>query len=405
VRTYRQAPRYRILRYDLAKPELPPVEVVPQQRGVIEATTAAADGLYYTVREGAISALYRLPHGGNTGSPSVPVKVALPVEGSVKLFDASPKSAGVFFELEGWTQPLRIFNTTGTQTQETTLLGNVDTKLASDSVSEEVLCTSHDGVAVPMSILYRRGLVKSGSAPTIMDGYGGYGLTTTAFYSPRFGAWFEQGGILAMVNPRGSGAYGHEWYQAAVGATKSNTWKDMIACAKTLIEKGYTSPGKLAVQGTSMGGVAAGMAVIERPDLFAVGLLRVGILDTVRFIEATNNGPNHELEMGAMTSSQGVNQLLRMSTYHNIKERARYPALLISAGMNDNRVAPWMPMKTAARFQAAASSLTHTRPTLLRVEFEGGHGITSAAQQRLAEMADRFSYVLWQTGEKDFQPQ
>jgi prolyl oligopeptidase len=405
VRTHQQAPRFRILRYDLAKPEQAPVEVVPQQSGVIEATTVASDGLYYTLREGAVSTLYRMPHGGDAGATRAPDRVALPYAGAVKLFDASPKVAGVFFELEGWTQPLKIFNTTGTQIKETSLLGNIDTTTAADRVSEEVHCASHDGVEVPMSILYRKGLKRDGSAPTIMNGYGGYGRTTTANYSPVLNAWFERGGIYVYVNPRGSGAYGHEWYQAAVGATKSNTWKDMIACAQTLIDKGYTSSGKLAIQGTSMGGVAAGMAIVERPDLFAVGLLRVGILDTVRFIEATNNGPNHELEMGAMTSLQGINQLLRMSTYHNIKEGERYPALYFTAGMNDNRVAPWLPMKTAAKFQAAGNSLSRARPTLLRVEFEGGHGLSGATEQRFAETADRFSYVLWQTGAKDFQLQ
>jgi prolyl oligopeptidase len=150
-----------------------------------------------------------------------------------------------------------------------------------------------------------------------------------------------------------------------------------------------------------MGGVAAGMPLTERPDLFAVGIVRVGITEALRFIEATNNGPNHESEMGSVKTAEGVKQLLAMSTYHNIKDGTAYPAILITAGMNDNRVAAWLPFKTFARFSAATSS---GKPVLLRVEFEAGHGVSSTADQRNAEWADRMAFMLWNMGEPGFQP-
>jgi prolyl oligopeptidase len=236
----------------------------------------------------------------------------------------------------------------------------------------------------------------------LVDGYGGYGLPENAYFNRRMHAWFERGGLFVEVKPRGGGAYGRDWYQSGVGARKSNTWKDMIACAETLIARGYTSRGKIAVHGTSMGGVAAGRAVTERPDLFAVAIIRVGITEAVRFIEATTNGPNHESEMGSVKTEAGVRQLLAMSTYHQIKDGTPYPAVLFTAGMNDNRVAPWIAFKTFARLSAATSS---ARPVLLRVESAAGHGMSSTAEQRNSEMADRLAFILWNTGDKAFQPE
>jgi prolyl oligopeptidase len=150
-----------------------------------------------------------------------------------------------------------------------------------------------------------------------------------------------------------------------------------------------------------MGGVAAGRAITERPDLFAVAIIRVGITDAVRFIEATTNGPNHESEMGTVKTEAGIRQLLAMSTYHQVKDGTAYPAVLFTSGMNDNRVAPWIPFKTFSRMSAATSS---GRPILLRIESAAGHGVSSSAEQRNSELADRLAFILWNTGDKDFQP-
>jgi prolyl oligopeptidase len=398
TRTFNEASRYRVLRYDMSRPESPPVEVVPQQRGVLDNAAVAKDGVYYVVRTGSISELFRFRHGAKPGTNE---RVNLPFAGAVTLLDSNARVPGVVFSLEGWTHELQVMRATGTKVTVTNLVTPSATAIGSDWVSEEQNCTSHDGVAVPMSIVFQRGLVKDGSHPAVVDGYGGYGWPEPAYFNRRMQAWFERGGIFVEVKPRGGGAYGRDWYQAGVGPRKSNTWKDMIACTETLIARGYTSREKVAVHGTSMGGVAAGRAITERPDLFAVAIIRVGITDTVRFIEATTNGPNHEAEMGTVKTEAGIRQLLDMSTYHQVKEGTAYPAVLFTSGMNDNRVAPWIPFKTFARMSAATSS---GRPMLLRVEQAAGHGMSSTAEQRNSEMADRLSFVLWNTGDKNFQP-
>ncbi len=397
-RTFAAAPRYRVVRYDIAKPALAPVEVVPQQAGVIDGLGVARDGLYFTVRSGSIAELFFLPHGGKPGSAQ---RVNLPYSGGINLLEANALVPGVFFSLEGWTRESRVLWAKGTNAEITDLIPASSSKVGEDWVAEELACKSHDGAEVPMSVLYKRGLVKDGSHPTLMDGYGGYGLPEPAFFARRFDPWLQRGGVFVSVKPRGGGAFGREWYQAGVGPRKANTWKDMIACGESLIARGFTSANKLAIQGTSMGGVAAGMPLTERPDLFAVGIVRVGITEALRFIEATGNGPNHESEMGSVKTAEGVKQLLAMSTYHNIKDGTAYPAILITAGMNDNRVAAWLPFKTFARFSAATSA---AKPVLLRVEFDAGHGVSSTADQRIAEWADRMAFMLWNMGEPGFQP-
>ncbi len=399
ARTVKDTPRSRILRYDLDHPGVAPVEAVAQQRGVIEGLQGAADGLYYTVRTGSIGELFHLPLRADAKAP--PERVALPFEGATALLGGSPLAPGVVFTLEGWTHEQQILAARGARSAATTLVASHVSHAADTWTSEETSCTSWDGTEVPVSLVYVRGLKKDGSHPVLLDGYGGYGIAEPAYYSPRIGAFLERGGIFAEVKPRGGGAFGFEWYQAGVGARKSNTWRDMIACGQALVDRHYTSPAKLAIQGTSMGGVAVGRAVTERPDLFAVGIVRVGITDAIRFIEATDNGPNHVDEMGNLDTEAGVKQLLAMSTYHQVKDGEKYPAMLFTAGMNDNRVAPWITFKTFSRLQAATAS---GKPVLLRVEAAGGHGVSQTAEQRNAELADRLAFILWQTGDPAFQP-
>ena len=402
TRTFKGASRYRIMRYDLDNPAAPAIEVAAQQKGVIDDMTIAADGVYFVVREGSVTDLYRLRH---TDKPTPPEKVALPFVGAVTMFDADPNVAGLVFRLEGWTRESQMYRIdakpSGINVIAASIVPVSTSKVGQDWVAEESTCVSHDGVEVPMSIIYKRGLVKDGSHSTLINGYGGYGYAEPTYFNRKLDPWLQRGGIYVDVKPRGGGAYGRDWYQAGVGATKANTWKDMIACGQTLVQRGYTSPQKLAIEGTSMGGVAVGRAITERPDLFAAALVRVGITDTLRFIEASSNGPNHESEMGSAKTAEGVKQLLAMSTYHNIKAGEKYPAVLFTAGVNDNRVAPWIVYKSFARMAAATGS---GKPVLMHVEFEGGHGVTTTASQRNAELADQFAFVLWNTGAADFQP-
>jgi prolyl oligopeptidase len=259
---------------------------------------------------------------------------------------------------------------------------------------------SHDGVLVPLSIIHRRDIKLDGRNPAFISGYGAYGHSNPMRYDPVQLAWLERGGVLAVAHVRGGGAFGKEWHHAGRKQTKPNTWKDFIACAEYLVKSGYTTPAKIAGEGGSAGGILIGRAVTERPDLFAAARISVGCTDMLRF-ETTMNGPPNVPEFGTIAKADEFQSLLAMSTLHQIKDGTKYPGILLTHGANDPRVEPWISAKTTARFQAASAS---GKPVLFRVDYHAGHGIGSTRQQRLEELADVWSFLLWQFGDADFQP-
>jgi len=177
---------------------------------------------------------------------------------------------------------------------------------------------------------------------------------------------------------------------------KPNTWKDAIAAGRYLVEKGYASPRTLAIQSGSAGGVFAGRAITEAPQLFAAAVIHVGMLDAVR-AEDTANGITNISEFGTVKDPAGFKGLLEMSTYHQVKDGTAYPAVMFVHGLNDPRVDPWNSFKTAARMQAATSS---GKPVLLRVDAQAGHGVGSTPAQSRTVGADVQSFMLWQMGKQ-----
>src|SRR3954471_7580591 len=205
-------------------------------------------------------------------------------------------------------------------------------------------------------------------------------------------SWLERRGVAGIAHVRGGGEFGKEWHLAGQKATKPNTWKDFIACCEYLVQKGYTTPAKLAGQGGSAGGILIGRAITDRPDLFAAALINVGCTDAVRF-ETTANGVPNIQEFGTVARREGFDGLLAMSAYAHVTDGMKYPAVLLTHGINDPRVEPWQSAKMAARLQAATAS---GKPVLLRVDYDAGHGIGSTKTQRQELRADEWAFLLWQ---------
>jgi prolyl oligopeptidase len=174
---------------------------------------------------------------------------------------------------------------------------------------------------------------------------------------------------------------------------------DTLTCAQYLLDHGYTSPSRLALQGASAGGLAVGGAITWRPDLFAAAIDHAGLADALR-AETGANGPINVPEFGSVRTEEGFHALYAMSPYHHVREGVAYPAVLLETGINDPRVDPWQMAKLTARLQAATSS---DRPVLLRVDFDSGHfGGTIEQSERL--LADEWSFLLWRFGDPAFQP-
>ena len=399
VLSSKNSPRFEVLRMPLASPELAKAEVVvPASESVITDIRAARDALYVVRRDGATQSLWRLEHA-RTARAS---KVALPFEGSVDITGATPHRDGAVIALSAWTRALKPY-VYEPSSQKIALLpfvapGAYDAP--DDIVAREVRVKSHDGVEVPVSIVARRDLKLDGSNPTIVYGYGAYATTEDPFFNPRTYAWLKRGGVYAYAHVRGGGAFGEEWHLAGRKTTKPNTWKDAIAAAEWLIANGYTGKSRIAIYGGSAGGILVGRAVTERPDLFAAAVPIVGVLDTAR-AELSANGAANVPEFGTMANEAEARALLAMSTYHAIRDGTPYPAVLFVHGVNDIRVDVWQSLKGAARMAQATSS---GKPVLMRLEYASGHGQGSTRAQLQSQMADVWSFMLWQFGMPEFQP-
>lgn len=396
--THKDAPRFKIIHTNLSNPDLSHADVVvPPGAGVVTAFAAAHDALYFQLRDGAVDRLLRMSY--ETGA--TPEPIVLPYDGSIGLYAADVRASGVVFELSGWTKANRFYeydpktkNVVDTKLRPPALFDNPE-----DIESQEVKVLAQDGMLIPLSIVYRRGLKLDGSNPVLLNGYGAYGSSLDPNFDPVNLAWLERGGVLAFAHVRGGGEFGDDWHKAGQKLTKPNTWHDFIACAEYLIEKKYTSPVRLAGEGESAGGVLIGRSITERPDLFAAALIEVGFTDALRG-ELEQDGPAEIPEWGTVKNPVGFEGLYEMSAYAHVKNGARYPAVMLTTGRNDPRVAPWESDKMTARLQAATTS---GKPILLRVDYEAGHGIGSTKTQLEQELADEWSFLFWQLGDAQFQ--
>ena len=393
-RTRQGAPRYKVMKLDLRQPELAratEVALAPEG-GVLEGFVLGADAVVASVREGTSIGLRRYASGDKVGRA-----LPLPFVGATRVRD-DPAHAyrDVLYSLSGWTEPPRDFYLRGNRSVDAGLRARVPLPALPPVEIAEVKVKSHDGVLVPMTLLYRKGLKRDCGNPTLLSAYGSYGHSETAHFNPASMAWLEQGGVLALANVRGSGVYGDPWRYAGFKTTKSNTWKDGVACAQYLIEQGYASPRTLAAKGTSAGGIFVGRTVTTAPQLFAAAIFDVGVMDAVR-AEESANGITNISEFGSYKNPREFPSVLDMSTYHQIRDGVAYPAVMLIHGMNDPRVDVWQSGKAAARLQAASSS---GKPVLLRLDAQAGHGMGSTATQRQAYSADIYSFLLWQMGKR-----
>ncbi len=397
--SHHEASRFKILSIDLPKDEVAHARVVmPASDAVVTNIQAAADALYVQKLDGGLGRLWRLPYDSAAAK-----EIRLPFEGAIQEMFVNPAEPGVFVRLASWTKSPMIFH------YDPKADALSDTKIIPPSPvdfsgieSEEVKVNAPDGTMVPLSIVHKRGLKMDGSHPTLLHGYGSYGITLDPGFDPSSLAWLERGGVVAVAHVRGGGEYGEDWHSGGRKGTKKNTITDFVACAQYLIDHKYTSSKHLAGEGTSAGGITIGGAITERPDLFGAALDNVGMSDDLR-AELQVNGPANIPEFGTVKNADDFKNLFAISAFHRIKDRTAYPAVLLTTGINDPRVDPWQMNKMTARLQAASSS---GKPVLLRVDYDAGHGgIGATRSQHTALLTDQFAFLLWQLGDPEFQEQ
>ncbi|MBK6982168.1 MAG: S9 family peptidase [Betaproteobacteria bacterium] len=376
-----------------------PRTAVPEGEAVILGMALAADALYLRITVGGLERLERLNFGLGASRKPEFVKTAFDV--SITQLLTHPRRPGAILHLQGFLEPPAVV-TVDAKSGDLRNTGLQPPPRADFSAMDEVrlYAPGRDGTKIPVTLLYRKTTMLSADNPTLLVGFGAYGRSQAPVFDATRLAWLERGGIIAIAHIRGGGEYGEAWHRAGRAALKENTILDFIACAEFLVKYGFTSPPRLAVQGTSAGGIPAAGAAMRRPDLFAALVPRVAALDMLRF-EFAPGGPASIPEFGSVATREGFEALRRMSAYHQVKDGTAYPAVLLTAGMNDPRVEPWQAAKMAARLQAAG---TGGKPVLLRVEWQGGDGDGDARALRNEEMADIYAFLLWQFGNEDFAP-
>jgi prolyl oligopeptidase len=233
-----------------------------------------------------------------------------------------------------------------------------------------------------------------GDNPTILYGYGGYGISLSPYFDASASLWLDQGGVYAIANLRGGGEYGEEWHRAGNLTNKQNVFDDFIAAAEYMVEAGYTRPARLAIMGGSNGGLLMGAALTQRPDLFRAVVSFVGIYDMLR-VELDPNGAFNVTEFGTVSDPAQFEALYAYSPYHRVVDGTAYPAVLLVTGDHDGRVNPAHSRKMVARLQAATSS---GLPVLLRTSAKAGHGIGTALNERIAEETDVYAFLFDQLG-------
>ncbi|MBH9577588.1 prolyl oligopeptidase family serine peptidase [Inhella proteolytica] len=329
-----------------------------------------------------------------------PERLLLPFDGTVREM-AALDGGEWLVRLEGWTQPAQtLVLKPGSMPRAVNLQPPSGLDVTGIS-AERVMVKSHDGVEVPLSIISPKGAMVA--RPTILTGYGAYGIVMEPGFRASRLAWAEQGGRFAVCHVRGGGELGEAWHQGAHIVNKQNTVSDFIACAQYLIDKGYTSPELLAGTGGSAGGITIGGAINQAPQLFAAAQAAVGVSDMLR-MELTPNGAPNIAEFGTVKNPQHFKAMYALSPYHRVKDGQAYPAVIVTTGANDPRVDAWMPSKFAARLQAATAKNANAKPVWLRVDYEAGHGMGSSISSQLDEQADVWSFFLWQFGHPAYQP-
>jgi len=252
---------------------------------------------------------------------------------------------------------------------------------------------------IPLSIVHKKGIKMDGSNVCFMDAYGAYGISAIPYFNDMENSLAVKGVVLAYPHVRGGSEKGEAWYKAGYKTTKPNTWKDFISCAEYMVQKGYTSPTKLAGTGTSAGGILISRSITERPDLFAAAICNVGCANAMR-LEFGSNGPVNIPEYGTVKDSMECLALYEMDGVQHVVKGTNYPAVICVGGWNDPRVVAWQPGKFAAALQNASAS---GKPVLLKINYDNGH-FTEDKNVTYANFANQYAFVMWQCGHPDFQP-
>jgi len=389
-RTDRQAARGRVIAVDLLDPARNVREVIPEGQAILERVSLVGSCLVAVELDDAKHRLQRFDlDGRNQGS------ITQPGIGTIETVAGRQDDHSFYFTFTSFVSPLTVCRH-DLDSGQTSVAFTPSLALDEGAMeTEQVFVHSADGTRVPMFLVRRADLPHPAEddpvdVPTLLYGYGGFGISVTPVFRVAWLVWLELGGQLAVANLRGGGEYGEEWHAAGRGEHKQHVFDDFVACAQALIDSGWTTSERLAITGGSNGGLLVGACLTQRPELFAACVAEVGVMDMLRFHSFTI-GWAWAAEYGSSDDATQFKTLLGYSPLHNLWPRTPYPATLLTTGDHDDRVVPAHSYKFAAALQAAQGG---SNPVLLRVQTDAGHGLGKPIRAQIEERADVLAFLV-----------
>jgi prolyl oligopeptidase len=390
IQTNHNAPNQKICLFDPQHPaEKDWKEVIPEKPEPLQSAGTAGGKLFLTYLKDVATRAYVYSLDGKLEN-----EVALPALGSAGGFGGRKEDRYVFYTFTSFVFPTTIYRY-DIADHKTTLFHapEIPEFKPDDYQTEQVFYPSKDGTKIPMFLVYKRGLKRDGTNPTLLYGYGGFNITLDPYFSALNLALLEQGFVYAVANLRGGGEYGEKWHEAGMKLNKQNVFDDFIAAAEYLIASKYTSSDHLAIQGGSNGGLLIGAVINQRPDLFKVAIPQVGVMDMLRFQKFTA-GAAWIADYGSSDDETQFKNLYRYSPLQNIREGVKYPATLITTADHDDRVVPAHSFKYTATLQAKSGG---DNPILIRIDTNAGHG-GSNLSKAIEETADVDAFIFYNLG-------
>ena len=362
-------------------------DVIPEGKSVLDEVSFIADDFIIALYSQDASTHAYL-YDRNDGRMVEELK--LPGVGSAS-FSTKIHEPWCYYSYSSFTTPGTIYEW-NIETGNSTVYKQPKTSFdLSDFETVQVFFNSKDGTRIPMFLTYRKGIKLDGNNPVYLYGYGGFNISLPPSFSSTRIPFLESGGIYAQVNLRGGSEYGEAWHLAGTKMQKQNVFDDFISAAEWLIAQGYTSTSKLAIVGGSNGGLLVGACMTQRPDLFAVAIPEVGVMDMLRYHKFTI-GWNWAPDYGTSEDSEEMfRYLYGYSPLHNLKPGTVYPATLVTTADHDDRVVPAHSFKFAATLQACNAG---PNPTLIRIDTKAGHGGGKPLKKALEEQADIYAFIM-----------
>ncbi len=365
-------------------------EIIPEKKEVLDGVSFINGKIFANYMKDAHNKLEAYDY---TGKYLYDIK--LPAVGTVSTPSGKIDQNIVFYTFTSFTYPSTIYKYNVSENKSEVYYKSKIDFNTDEYVTKQVFYPSKDGTKIPMFIVHKKGIKLDGNNPTLLYGYGGFNISLTPSFSVTRLILLENGGIFAMANLRGGGEYGEEWHQSGTKLNKQNVFDDFIAAGEYLIEQGYTSSEKLAIQGGSNGGLLVGAVTNQRPDLMRVALPAVGVMDMLRFHKFTIGSAWVSDYGSSEENEEEFKYLLAYSPLHNVKDSIDYPAIMVMTADHDDRVVPAHSFKYAATLQAKYKG---DNPVLIRIESKAGHGAGKPTEKIIEEYADIYSFMFYNMG-------